>query len=107
MNQIAERTPYQLQDPDRSDLVIEGEIVNFNQPVLSEDRLDRVIRSSAKYTVRVKIRDRESGDVVRTGKKTFRAPFSGQRGESTVTARREAVERIGRWVTRLLEKSQW
>lgn len=104
VRKLTARTPYRLVNHDQADLVIRGEITDFSRPVLSEDQLDSVVRSSVRYRVKVEITDRESNDVLRTATENFRAPFSGRRGKDQEAAKREAQDRVGAWVVRLLEK---
>lgn len=107
VRQISSRTPFRPGTVESADLIVEGEITDVRRPVIGEDDLDRVIRSSAQYTVQVVVREGTSGDVVREDEKTFQIDYSGRRGQDFDTARAQVDEDVGRWVTRLLETSEW
>lgn len=107
VEKVTSRTPFRLVDYDDADLVIRGEITGFSRPVLSEDQLDSVVRSSVRYQVKVEIQDRETGDVLQTESNNFRASFSGARGKREEAALNEAQDRVGAWVVRVLETNKW
>ncbi|MFQ5844877.1 MAG: LPS assembly lipoprotein LptE, partial [Planctomycetota bacterium] len=65
---------------DAADRVLGGTIVRADEQVLSEDLQDRVVESSAVITVRVTVRDRAAGSVVRTYSLTETEPFSPRAG---------------------------
>ncbi len=100
---IQSRTRYRLADAERADVILEGEIADYETPGLVEGRDDQLVESQVSIRLVVTIRDRVSGAVRYQGTRTEVAPFSGRRGESEDTARFEAYERLARWVVTTLE----
>ncbi|MEK7865173.1 MAG: LptE family protein [Planctomycetota bacterium] len=100
---IQSRTRYRLADAERADVILEGEIADYETPGLVEGRDDQLVESQVSIRVVVTIRDRVSGAVRFQGTRTEVAPFSGRRGESEDTARFEVYERLARWVITTLE----
>lgn len=100
---IQSRTRYRLVDADRADVVLEGEIAEYETPGLVEGRFDELVQSQVKVRVVVTVRDRKSGEVRFQGQHTEVAPFSGRRAESEDTARFEVYERLAKWVVTTLE----
>ncbi len=104
---VTARTPFQLVDHDRADIVVHGEIVDVSRPVLAEDDLDSVIRSSARYRVNVKITDRSTNEVLQEATDSFSASFAQARGKTETAARKEVEHEIGTWVVGLLQQKAW
>lgn len=100
---IQSRTRYRLADAERADVILEGEIADYETPGLVEGRDDQLVESQVLIRIVVTIRDRVTGAVRYQGTRTEVAPFSGRRGESEDTARFEAYERLARWVVTTLE----
>jgi len=107
VEKVTSQTPYRIADLQNADLVLRGEITDFSRPVLSEDPLDTVVRSSVRYEVKIQLLDGAQGDTVRSEKRSFSASFAGTRQETPTSARREAEEKIGDWTVRLLERQTW
>lgn len=104
---ILQNTPYKLGDPEKADLVLLGEITDFNRPRISEDRSDRVVLSSVSYNVELTLKNPHTDECIFRRSNSFRAEFTGSVGENTTSARQEAQEKIGRWVLKQLEKDPW
>jgi len=100
---IQSRTRYTLTDKENADLVIEGEIADYNTPGLVEGKLDQLVESQVSIRLVITVRDRKTGEIRYQGQRTEVAPFSGQRGENEDSARFEAYERLARWVVTTLE----
>ncbi len=107
VEQVTARTPFRLVDQENADLVIRGEITEVSRPVLSEGDLDSVIRSSVRYNVNVKIKNRSTGEVLQEETDAFSASFAQARGKSEEAARQEVQHDIGTWVVGLLQKKSW
>ncbi|MDQ7778308.1 MAG: LptE family protein [Planctomycetota bacterium] len=99
---ILTRTPFRIAPRDSADLVIEGEILDYETPGLLDDRVDRVLQSQISMRVKVKLTNR-SGATITEKEKWFGAEFTTLRDESEATARAEIVEEAARWVVTCLE----
>ena len=76
--------------PEEADAVLEGEIVNFRERVLVEDRKNRVLESSVRVTLNLRLR-RQDGEVLVERKGMLeQATFSVVGGEDEIQARRKA-----------------
>lgn len=104
-NEILTRRPeYQIvSNPTQSDLVLIGEITNISKPVLVEGVQDRTIQSQIAFTLKITIKDRRTGKTIHEEQRTEPGEFVGQRAENEDSARRQASEKLARWVTVVLE----
>lgn len=100
---VQSRTRYRIVDAERADLILEGEIAEYETPGVVEGKDDRLVESQVAVRVVVVLRDRATGKVRYQGTHREVAPFSGRRGESEDTARFEVYERLARWVVTTLE----
>ncbi len=107
VKQVTSKTPFRITSTNEADYVLRGEITGFSKPVLSEDPLDTVVRSSVKYDVRIKIIDQSTGTIVKNASGSFSASFTGNRQGTPGSAQQEAEEQIGDWVVRQLERDNW
>jgi hypothetical protein len=107
VEKVTARTPFRLVDQEDADLLIRGEITEVSRPVLSEGNLDSVIRSSVRYTVNVKIKNRSTDEILQEETDTFSASFAQARGKSEEAARQEVQHDIGSWVVGMLQKKSW
>lgn len=102
---IANATPWALDEPERADLLLEGEITRVQERVLSEDRVDDVFESSVTITVFFRFFDQRSGRKLREFTVNDRAEFVLSRGESLSSAQAEAFTDLTDKVVFSLEDS--
>lgn len=90
-------------DEKAADAVLEGEIVDFQERVISEDRLNNVLESSVVVILNLQL-VRKDGEVLMKRKKMVeRADFSVVGGEDELTARRKAFNDLAERIVFALE----
>ncbi|MFA5793743.1 MAG: LPS assembly lipoprotein LptE [Candidatus Brocadiia bacterium] len=103
-NQIKSRTPFRLvAKPEYADLLIKGEIIDYQKPVSIEGRLDIVMASEVVITVKVTLLDQKTGKSILEKKYTSRNDLIPSRKEDEISARERIYENISQWVVSLLE----
>jgi len=101
---INERSDLYLVDRDCAEMILEGRITDYKQRVLSQDRQNRVLESSALTTVSVKLVRARDGKVI--GRATFsdRAEFFPGKGESLETSQQESFRVLAYRIVSIVEK---
>ncbi|MFH1227830.1 MAG: LPS assembly lipoprotein LptE [Planctomycetota bacterium] len=103
-NQIKSRTPFRLvSKPEYADLLLKGEIVNYQKPVSIEGRLDIVLASEVLVTVKVTLIDQKTGKSILEKIYTARNDLIPSRKEDELSAQARIYENISQWIVSLLE----
>ena len=82
-----------------------GRIRNLRTPSVVEGRDDAVLVGSLRYHLEIELLD-EKGDLIWKDTLSDAVSFASARGESLETARREAFDRMARWIVAHFEK-EW
>ncbi len=82
-----------------------GRIRDMRTPSVVEGRADAVLVGSLRVLLEIEL-SRTGGEIVWKDQKAVEVPFASVRGESADTARREAFDRLARWVVSHFEK-EW
>lgn len=86
-----------------ADLTLEGDIVDFSRPVLTEGTQDVIKEGAVRAVVHIIARRRDGAAAVEQTLETL-APFAKSRGENDQTAAAEAWEDLAESIVNLLEK---
>lgn len=98
------RTGLGIASYEKADIVLEGDLGDYQTPGVVENRQDVTIQSEVRMTLGLRVRERRSGRLLYEGERTEVASFASSRLESEVTARAEAVEKLSRWAVSQLEQ---
>ena len=104
IKEIETRTPYKVVNRSEADTLLTGEIVSIQQPVLTEDVLDRVAEFQYSVTVQVRWKDQKTGRILLDAPFTKRAEADVRRGENLQSASQEALADLAEVVVEALEK---
>jgi len=108
-DELRARSPRSAWSASEADWLIEGTIVRADERVFSEDLADVVRESSFVISVRVRLKDRATGKILRTGGPfTEREPFSARAGRVATLgqAKEEALRDLAESIVYWLEAGQ-
>lgn len=86
-----------------ADAILEGEIVDFQERVISEDRLDNVLESSVLVSLNLRLVRKDGEVLVQRRRMVERADFSVIGGEDEVLARRKAFNDLAERIVFAME----
>jgi hypothetical protein len=104
--EIETKTRYKVTNENEADTVLTGTIVGIQQPVLTEDQLDRIAEQQFVVTVHVQWKDSRTGKIIKQAYPTMRREADVRRGETLNTAADEAYADLAEEIVELLEK-EW
>ncbi|MEQ8766409.1 MAG: LPS assembly lipoprotein LptE [Planctomycetota bacterium] len=91
IDEILTRTEYNIAREDDADLILRGEVLEFEERVITKDELNRTLESQVRVLVRVRITRRRSDRVVKEFYVGDNAEFVVGRGETVDSATSESL----------------
>jgi lipopolysaccharide assembly LptE-like protein len=104
-SEILSRTPLRIVDRSRADVRLEGDIIDFQENVISTDEHDRIFESSVRVTVAFRLVDQRSGTEMKRFTLYDSSPFLAQQGQTEKTAAQETFADLAEHVVYQLERS--
>lgn len=91
IDEIQARTEYNLASEDDADLILRGQVAEFEENVLTKDEFNRTLESQVRVLVTVQLIRRRSGAVIKSFAVADAAEFVVGRGETVDTATSESL----------------
>lgn len=101
--EVRGRTGLRLVRTGEADLILRGDVIEYDRPVLTEGARDVIKEGSVRAVVRVTV-TRRDGTVVREKLFTGKSAFVLSRGENEQSARAEAFEDMAEDIVNLLDR---
>ena len=101
---INERSDLYLADRESAQLILEGRVTGYKERVLSEDRRNEVLESSALVTVKVRLIRVSDGAVLKEVTLVDRAEFFGGEAENLQTSQQESFRVLSHKIVSVVEK---
>ncbi|MCZ6692234.1 MAG: LPS assembly lipoprotein LptE [Planctomycetota bacterium] len=104
--EMISRSGLEITGPKDADAVLEGEILRFQEQVITEDRNNNVLESSVVIVLNLRLIRSDGAVLVDRRKLTERAEFSVGSGKSEQAARREVFNELAEQIVFALE-GEW
>jgi hypothetical protein len=107
VREIQTKTTLKIRELEGADSLLTGQILEFRQPILSEDNFDRIKEVQVRLTLSFTWKDLRTGKTLAEELVTESAEFAAPRGENLSTSTQESFLRIAERIVHLMEANQF